>query len=196
MHLWLALALVAADPVTVYPVDGSEIGVAWGNGTDAPESYYRPLFRSLNKSGISVAAATTGQAGDGKAIILAGELLAELGCERIVAMGHSQGGGGATRAAAARPDLFDAVCPIMPARGDVGWLPCFVVSGERDRLAPAATVARNFVRFYPGPILHAERRGVNHYQWDDAEIMARVTLFALDGEIDLDRRWRVLTDRY
>ena len=194
--LAITLLLAFTADLAEYPVKDSTVGVAWGNGTDAPESYYRPLFRTLNKAGISVAAATTGQAGDGKDIILAGELLAELGCTRIVAMGHSQGGGGATRAAAARPDLFDAVCPIMPARGDVGWLPCFVVSGERDRLAPAATVARNFVRFYPGPILHAERRGVNHYQWDDAEIMARVTLFALDGEIDLDRRWRVLTDRY
>ena len=196
MHLWLALALVAADPVTVYPVAGSTIGVAWGNGTDATEAYYRPLFRTLNKAGISVAAATTGQAGDGRDIILAGELLAELGCTRIVAMGHSQGGGGATRAAAARPDLFAAVCPIMPGGGASSRLPCFVVSGSLDKRAPATSIEKNLVRRYAGPVLHAEREGINHLGWSDAEVMTRVTRFAKDGSLELDGRWRIVTDRY
>ena len=66
-----------------------------------------------------------------------------VGCTRIVAAGHSQGGGGALRAARARPDLFDAVCPIMPGGGDVGFQPCFIITAENDKTVPPDTVERN-----------------------------------------------------
>ena len=193
----MILVIASADSLAVYAVPGADIGVAWGNGTGAPVEYYRPLFRVLNESGISVVAATTKEAGDGRDIVLAGEALEALGCVRIVACGHSQGGGGASRAAAARPDLFDAVCMIMPGGGDVGWLPCFIVSGQNDRLAPPRTIERDFVRWYPGPVVHGERKGIGHLGWSDREVMWRVTLFALDDQRWLDvlhhSGWRIYT---
>ena len=190
--LTLLTLLLTADPLAVYAVPGADTGVAWGNGTNASVSYYLPLIRELNRNGVSVVAATTGQAWSGEEIALAGEALEALGCTRIIAMGHSQGAGGALRAARDRPDLFVAVCPIMPGADIYSDCPCFLVTAERD-LQAVKQAAAKLDAWYPGPLLHGERKGINHYQTGDRELCRRVAQFAATGDATLSTRyWRVL----
>jgi pimeloyl-ACP methyl ester carboxylesterase len=178
------------------------VGVAWGNGTNGTVEDYAAVIRYWNDLGISVAAATTGQAESGQDIVLAGETLRLLGCRRIVACGHSQGAAGALNAAHDRPDLFSAVCALMPGReADVGWLPCFVVTAEYDsKKISADAVEKRLVKWYPGPILHATKLGIGHFGGENPELMLRVTLFLFGDDRWLDLRthpgWLVITDRW
>lgn len=191
----LLTILFTADPLAVYAIPDADTGVAWGNGTNAQVNYYLPLIRELNRNGVSVVAATTGQAGSGKEIILAGEALKTLGCVRIVAMGHSQGGSGALRAARDRPDLFVAVCPIMPGGDAYSDCPCFLVTAQYD-LTVVKRAAARIDAGYPGPILHAERKRIGHYATDDAELIRRVVYFAIDDPrwlaVRTSRSWRLI----
>jgi pimeloyl-ACP methyl ester carboxylesterase len=202
MNFALIFCLCTAPAVELYEAPDATCAVAWGNGTDAELATYEPLFAYLNDNGITVAAAVTGRAGDGEAIIQAGQLLRDRGYEHIVAAGHSLGANGALFAAEKRPDLFEAVVPISPgqmSRWVLPHQPCFAVSADRDRLAPPRAVQAGVVQNYPGPIIHAAVSGVGHYAviWD-RRIWEYFAEFVLDDprfeEITVDANWNVIED--
>ena len=190
------------EPYVLYPAPGATVGIAWGNGKSATVASYEPLFAWLRANGVSVAAATSSNVGAGD-IIKAGEALKARGCTRIVAVGHSQGGSYALEAARQRPDLFHAVCPIMPGAYASNWwqplpkCPAFFVTGDLDMLSRPADVESRLVARYPGPVLHATRKGIDHWDatLDAAEIREYVRLFvrgdpAIDAIYD-DQNWQV-----
>lgn len=198
---FLALPLAAQQPVKLFIVPGSEYGVAWGNGTGAEVNDYTAIIDNFNRFGVSVVAATTGQAEDGADIILAGQILRELGHRRIIACGHSQGAAGALNAVALEPELFDAVCPIMPGRDALpSHIPCFLISAQYDVKAAPWLIERRIVRDYPGPILHSTKLGIGHFGVNNSEVLLRSALFSLNDDRWLDirtnRGWDVVTDRY
>lgn len=203
MHCLISLVLcsLTAPEVELYEAPGATIGVAWGNGTGGTTSYYAPFFRFLNGQGITVAAATTGWAGDGTDIIKAGELLRDKGYTHIIAMGHSQGAGGAL-AAASNSDLFEAVVPIMPGvreRLFLPEIPCFIVSAEWDVLAAPRLIEAKIVDDYPGPIIHATKRRKGHFAIsEDKEMWQYIAWFIQNDElfelIRFDRDWIVVSD--
>jgi predicted esterase len=151
--------------LVVYDAPGSKIGVAWGNGTGGSVEDYEPFLRWLSEQGIVVVATTTPTAWSGDEIIRAAEALRNRGCTRIVAMGHSQGAGGALRAASRSP-LFDAVVPIQPAPAldprDLPLAPAFFVTGSLDELAPAEDVQDKLVEPYQGSVVHGTRLNLGH----------------------------------
>ena len=188
----------ASEPFVIYP-PGSRIGIAWGNGTDALVEYYAGFHQWLSQQGIVVAAATTGSAANGDAIIAAAEELRALGCTRILAVGHSQGAGGALRAAR-RSTLFAAVIPICvnpDFSGSLPTVPAFFVTGSNDRVSPPSKV-QLLVSRYPGSAVHGTRLGMNHYGPTGAATAIRkyVAAYILDSTGDefdrifADRNWK------
>lgn len=186
----------------VYNAPGATVGVAWGNGTGGDVSDYEPFFRWLNSQGIVVIAATTPNAGSGDEIVKAAQALRAMGVTRVVAMGHSQGAGGALRASA-KSDLFDAVVPIQPGtvfpdRNDISdfpVVPAFFVTGSLDRLSVATDVQERLAEPYPGPVVHGTRRGIGHFAptGDAGEVRQYVAWFILDdlkfNGIFSDSKW-------
>jgi hypothetical protein len=105
------------------PADYAALGfkspiVTWGNGTNAAPATYSTLLRHLASYGFTVIASTLANTGSGKQIGGAARYLVaqdatpnsafdgNLDTSRIAAVGHSQGAGGATRAATNDPALI------------------------------------------------------------------------------------------
>lgn len=92
--------------------------VTWGNGTDATPDVYSTLLRHLASYGYTVIASTLGNTGSGRQIGAAARYLVaqaatpgsafdgNLDTSHVAAVGHSQGAGGATRAATHDPALI------------------------------------------------------------------------------------------
>ena len=188
----------ASEPFVIYP-PGSRIGIAWGNGTDAAPEDYAGFHTYLASQGIVVAAATTGSAANGDAIIAAAEELRALGCTRILAVGHSQGAGGALRAAR-RSSLITAIIPICvnpDFSGSLPVCPAFFITGSADRVSPPPKVQLLVAR-YPGAAVHGTRLGMNHYGPTGAATAIRkyVAAYILDSTGDefdrifSDRNWK------
>ena len=106
-----------------YPDDYAALGfqspiVTWGNGTDGTPAMCSTLLRHLASYGFTVIASTLANTGSGNQIAAAAlYLVAEataagsvfdgnLDIGHVAAVGHSQGAGGATRAATNNPELI------------------------------------------------------------------------------------------
>jgi len=106
-----------------YPDDYAALGfqspvITWGNGTDATPAMYSTLLRHLASYGFTVIASTLANTGSGNQIAAAARYLASqattagsvfdgnLDTGHVAAVGHSQGAGGATRAATDDPELI------------------------------------------------------------------------------------------
>jgi pimeloyl-ACP methyl ester carboxylesterase len=106
-----------------YPDNYAALGfqspmITWGNGTDATPAMYSTLLRHLASYGFTVIASTLANTGSGSQIAAAARYLAgqattagsvfdgNLDTEHVAAVGHSQGAGGATRAATDDPGLI------------------------------------------------------------------------------------------
>jgi pimeloyl-ACP methyl ester carboxylesterase len=109
-----------------YPADYSALGftspiVTWGNGTNATPAMYSTLLGHFASYGYTVIASTQANTGSGRAIDAAARYLVtqngiagsvfngNLDVSEVAAVGHSQGAGGATRAATADPALIKAL---------------------------------------------------------------------------------------
>jgi hypothetical protein len=175
-----------------YPSDLGPAGtrhpvVAWGNGSFEHPDKYEPLLRHLATWGFIVVAAETDSAGTGQEILAgarhviagdadpAGPFLGHVDHGHVAAVGHSQGAGGAMRAATDPSGLITTVVPIaLPAElyGLLGAdhdfhpdrlrVPVLFLSGEADTfISPAATVA-GFYDEVPGAAAMAILRGADH----------------------------------
>lgn len=104
--------------------------VTWGNGTNASPDMYSVLLGALASRGFTVVAPIQPNTGSGLAIAAAARFLitqnttvqsvfqGHLDPGRIAAVGHSQGAGGAVRAATGNPSLIDTVVTFsLPNRG-------------------------------------------------------------------------------
>jgi hypothetical protein len=106
-----------------YPSDYAALGfkspiITWGNGTDATPGMYSTLLSHFASYGSTVIASTLANTGSGREIDDAGHYLVtqndtpgsvfagNLDVHHVAAVGHSQGAGGATRAAANDPGLI------------------------------------------------------------------------------------------
>jgi len=106
-----------------YPDDYAALGfqspiITWGNGTDGTPAMCSTLLRHLASYGFTVIASTLANTGSGNQIAAAAlYLVAEataagsvfdgnLDTGHVAAVGHSQGAGGATRAATNDPELI------------------------------------------------------------------------------------------
>lgn len=106
-----------------YPGDYAALGfqspvITWGNGTDGTPAMYSTLLRHLASYGFTVIASTLANTGSGNQIAAAARYLAgqattagsvfdgNLDTGHVAAVGHSQGAGGATRAATNNPELI------------------------------------------------------------------------------------------
>jgi hypothetical protein len=109
-----------------YPSDYAALGftspiVTWGNGTNATPDMYSTLLSHLASYGFTVIASTLTNTGSGNEIDAAAHYLVaqdtaagsvfrgNLNVRHIAAVGHSQGAGGAVRAATNDPALITAV---------------------------------------------------------------------------------------
>jgi len=105
------------------PADYAALGfkspiVTWGNGTNAAPATYSTLLGHLASYGLTVIASTLANTGSGKQIDAAARYLiaqdatphsvfdGNLDTSHVAAAGHSQGAGGATRAATNDPALI------------------------------------------------------------------------------------------
>jgi pimeloyl-ACP methyl ester carboxylesterase len=106
-----------------YPHDYAALGfqspiVTWGNGTDGTPAMCSTLLRHLASYGFTVIASTLANTGSGNQIDAAARYLVgeattagsvfdgNLDTGHVAAVGHSQGAGGATRAATSDPELI------------------------------------------------------------------------------------------
>ena len=145
--------------------------VLWGNGTGASVSAYDGFLRHLASHGFIVAAANTGSAGSGSAM-LAGidvvaanpTLRASADLNRIGATGHSQGGGGAL--AAGRDARVDTTFPLQPFTSGASGLrgPALLFAGENDVLVPPRRVRSAYAEAAATvPAGYAELEGASHF---------------------------------
>ena len=105
------------------PADYAALGfpspiVTWGNGTGATPAEYTTLLDHLASWGFTVIAATQTNTGSGNALVAGAQYLVaadgdpaspyyrHLDPGAVAAVGHSQGAGGATRAALNHPELI------------------------------------------------------------------------------------------
>lgn len=161
--------------------------VAWGNGSFEHPDRYEPLLRHLASWGFVVVAAETDSAGTGDEIragarhVVAADadpaspFFERIDRAHVGAAGHSQGAGGAVRAATAAPDLLTTVVPVaLPAElyqllgvghdyhPDRLWVPVLFLSGSDDVLiSPAGAVAGYYDRV-PGAAAMAILIGADH----------------------------------
>jgi hypothetical protein len=109
-----------------YPSNYAALGfkspiVTWGNGTNAVPSMYTTLLRHFASYGFTVIASTLENTGSGREIDAAAHYLiaqdrtagsvfrGRLAIDKVAAVGHSQGAGGATRAAVNDPAVIKTV---------------------------------------------------------------------------------------
>ncbi len=134
---------------------GSYNLLGWGNGTGGGSTTYRGLLTAAAERCVLVAAATTGSAGDGRAIETAVDraktryrsILRNNGNPKVCTSGHSQGGGGSFNGAnrlgasvaqcviAVQPDTVYTTRISRPVASTVDVVCIF---SRSDTLAPAS----------------------------------------------------------
>lgn len=133
--------------------------VVWGNGSWASPEKYDFLLRHLASWGMVVAATRDDAVARGETMLDALALLEEEGApvpvdvDRVAAIGHSQGAGGAANAAIAAGHIDTVVAIDLPAKdncspGDCDDIPSglsgdvsvLFLSGDRDPLSPPDAV--------------------------------------------------------
>ncbi len=147
--------------------------VTWGNGTGARPDVYAPFLRHLASQGLIVIASNVTNTGTGVEMLDGVRWMkADSGYSgrlngKTVAMGHSQGGTGAFRAA--KDPLINSsvlINPFVPFPGTIPdtFGPCFLIAGERDSIVPSDIVERAF-NAVPGQkkAVFAIARGQNHF---------------------------------
>jgi len=177
-----------------YPEDYAALGfqspiVTWGNGTDATPPEYTTLLSHLASYGFSVIATTSRTTGNGVEIGDAAHYLVaqagtagsvfygNLDVNRVAAVGHSQGAGGATRAALNNPALIKTLMtfslPITywlngPSIGQLAR-PAFLTSthGIWDSVIAPPVIERIFYETLTGPatlgiILESDGKRADH----------------------------------
>jgi hypothetical protein len=177
--------------------------VLWGNGTEAPSDVYLPLFDQLTSWGYVVVAADDGWVGGGDELVAGlAHIVAEgndpssryagvVDGERVGAMGHSQGAGGALWAAVdldgrvdsylgwALPDRLwwcfpvpwpadEGRCREDPTPADLAGLstPSLLIRGAGDLLAATALGNRAWYDDLPGPAARATVKAGDHTNLD------------------------------
>jgi len=185
---------VVADPAgtTHYqlfrPADYATLGfrspiVTWGDGTGASPTRYSALLDHLASYGFTVIAPDQHNTGSGDEIAAAARYLiaqdgtvgsvfhGRLDVDRVAAAGHSQGAGGAVRAATGNPGLFDTVVTFSlpsktwvtanadcPSKSDCMFdvtrlsQPVFLIGthGVFDAVIASASTERDFYDQVPG----------------------------------------------
>ncbi|MBN9221145.1 MAG: hypothetical protein J0I79_24625 [Mesorhizobium sp.] len=174
----------AADLYLPVSRDGREFPVVtWGNGTWASPDKYDLLLRHLASWGMAVVATRDASVARGETMRDALALLtrdgpvAPLDLNRIAAIGHSQGAGGAVNAAIADKGGISTVIAIdLPARkfcsrGDCDQIPgglppktsILFLSGARDGLSKPEAVASYYDAVPAGHArARASVRGADH----------------------------------
>jgi hypothetical protein len=116
-----ATGTVIYDPSNYAAVGFKSPIVTWGNGTNAVPSMYTTLLRHFASYGFTVIASTLKNTGSGREIDAAAHYLitqdhtagsifrGRLAVDKVAAVGHSQGAGGATRAATNDPAVIKTV---------------------------------------------------------------------------------------
>lgn len=159
--------------------------VTWGNGSNATPAQYTGLMRHLASWGFVVIASASTTTASGAEMLAAVEHLraadedpaspfaGRLATDRVAAAGHSQGAGGAARAALARPDLIHAAVTVNPP--DAAWIPdaeepdlsrvgvpVLLVTGARDLwVSPPRTLTWYYDRI-PGTVTRAALLAADH----------------------------------
>lgn len=188
-----------------YPSDYTALGfdspiVTWGNGTNATPEQYSRLLTHLASYGFTVIASTLTNTGSGKEIAAGARYLVtqdttagsvfqnNLDVNHVAAVGHSQGAGGATRAATNNPALITTLMtfslpnttwvganPNCPTAADCMYnpalltQPAFLTStrGFSDAIIASPSTQTAFYNSIPGHaavgiIQNSEGRGADH----------------------------------
>jgi dienelactone hydrolase len=174
-------------PTDLGPPGARHPVVAWGNGSFEHPDKYEPLLRHLASWGCIVVAAETDQAGTGQELLAgarhvlaadldpASALFGHVDHDHVAAVGHSQGAGGAMRAATDPSGIVTTVVAVaLPAAvyqllgTDHDFhatrlrVPALFLSGEADTLiSPAGTVA-GYYDEVPGAAAMGILRGADH----------------------------------
>lgn len=148
----------------------------WGNGTGATVSQYAFALSHLASWGFVVAAANTGQAGNGVDMLAGADFLiaedkragspfyGKIDESKIGASGHSQGGGGAIVVGA--DSRVDTTIPIQPGpQGSPSALkgPSFFVAGQFDYIVPSLYVYSRHSQATQAPAVFGEVKGADHF---------------------------------
>jgi pimeloyl-ACP methyl ester carboxylesterase len=203
----------AGNTFRVYrPSDYAALGsdspiVTWGNGTNATPEMYSRLLTHLASHGFTVIASTLTNTGSGKEIAAGARYLVaqngtagsvfngNLDVNHVAAIGHSQGAGGATRAATNNPTLVTTLMtfslpnktwvganPNCPTAADCMYdpskltQPAFLTTtrGGLDSVIASPATQKAFYDSIPGRaalgiILNSEGRAADHNATQDAQ---------------------------
>jgi pimeloyl-ACP methyl ester carboxylesterase len=181
--------------------------VTWGNGTDATPEMYSRLLTHLASYGFTVIASTLTNTGSGNQIAAGARYLVaqngvagsvfegNLDVAHVAAVGHSQGAGGATRAATNNPGLITTLMtfslpnrmwvganPNCPTAADCMYDPALLTqptfltatNGLADALIASPATQKAFYNSIPGRaavgiIQNSEGRGADHSAIQDRE---------------------------
>lgn len=161
--------------------------VTWGNGSAAVPSQYAGLLHQLASWGMVVIASTTTEAGTGDEMLAGARHLVAtaadpassfhgvLDTEHIAAAGHSQGAGGAVRAATASAGLITTTVTVaLPNRI---WVtpftrkefeprlltgPALFLAGGQDQVISGSSTNREFFDEVPGAAAVAVLTAADH----------------------------------
>jgi pimeloyl-ACP methyl ester carboxylesterase len=181
--------------------------VTWGNGTDATPEMYSRLLTHLASYGFTVIASTLTNTGSGNQIAAGARYLVaqngtagsvfegNLDTAHVAAVGHSQGAGGATRAATNNPSLITTLMtfslpnrmwvganPNCPTAADCMYDPALLTqptfltstNGLADALIASPATQKAFYNSIPGHaavgiIQNSEGRAADHSAIQDRE---------------------------
>lgn len=181
--------------------------VTWGNGTDATPEMYSRLLTHLASYGFTVIASTLTNTGSGNQIAAGARYLVaqngtagsvfegNLDVAHVAAVGHSQGAGGATRAATNNPGLITTLMtfslpnrmwvganPNCPTAADCMYDPALLTqptfltgtNGLADALIASPATQKAFYNSIPGRaavgiIQNSEGRAADHSAIQDRE---------------------------
>jgi hypothetical protein len=134
------------------------------------------LLRHFASHGFIVAAANTGSAGNGEAMLAGLDNLTTFNGQSgnrffyrvdltlVGTSGHSQGGGGAEEAA--EDSRVDATVPFEPWLGEAGAIvgSAFFMAGQTDGIVSSSSVEADFDDAYDIPAAFGELAGAGHFE--------------------------------
>jgi hypothetical protein len=170
-HTYYSPSSLGSQGCDTHPV------ILWGNGTGTSVSSYDSLLRHFASHGFIVAAANTGSAGSGAAMLAGLDNLTSFNSQsgnrfngrvdldNVGSTGHSQGGGGAIETAA--DSRVDTAFPFE------GWLAegsdvrpgatAFYMAGENDTIVSSSSVEADFNDTDHAPAAFGELDGASHF---------------------------------